>query len=324
LEQTPQPRVIAATVTELPHSAAERFANDPAARYKRGDEWHQLDYAEIGEAIEEVALGLIDLGIDVGDRVCILADTRLEWTLASYGITVAGGIVVPIYPTNSPHECKWVIGNSEARGVICENATQRAKILQIRDELPSLQHLVTIEPEDGEPAQGISLRAIRERGRDGDRSELAARREAVGPDDPYTIIYTSGTTGPPKGVVLTHANAMSVCQMVEELAFVAPGETTYLYLPLAHAFALTSQLASVDQGTSIVYYGGNTKKIVEEIARTRPTYLPSVPRIFEKIYNLAVNMQAKASDEDQQRFKQAIKLGVEVRLRQSRGDDVPA
>jgi long-chain acyl-CoA synthetase len=103
-----------------------------------------------------------------------------------------------------------------------------------------------------------------------------------------------------------------------------PGETTYLYLPLAHAFALTSQLASFDQGTSIVYYGGNTKRIVEEIGQTRPTYLPSVPRIFEKIYSLAMNMQAKAGDEDQQRFKQAIKLGVEVRLRQSRDEDVPA
>src|SRR5437588_3695193 len=111
--------------------------------------------------------------------------------------------------------------------------------------------------------------------------------------------------------------------MVEEIAFIEPGETTYLYLPLAHAFALTSQLASYDQGTTIVYYGGDTKKIVEEILGTHPTYLPSVPRIFEKIYTLAMNMQAQASQEDQQRFKQAIKLGVEVRRRQQRGEAVP-
>jgi long-chain acyl-CoA synthetase len=323
MEKTSGSRVIAATVTELPRSAAERFSDNVAARFRDGEEWRELTYGEIGGAIDEVALGLIDLGIEAGDRVCILADTRVEWTIASYGISAAGGVVVPIYPTNSPHECKWVIGNSEARAVIVENSDQRAKIEEIRDELPSLEHVITIEKEGGRITGAMSLDELRERGRSGDRAQLSARGEAIKADDAYTIIYTSGTTGPPKGVVLSHANAMSVCQMVEEIAFVEPGEMTYLYLPLAHAYALTTQLASYDQGTSIVYYGQDTKKIVEEIVSTHPTYLPSVPRIFEKIYTLAMNMQAKASDEDQQRFKQAIKLGVEVRRRQERGEDVP-
>jgi long-chain acyl-CoA synthetase len=323
MEKTSGSRVIAATVTELPRSAAERFSDNVAARFRDGEEWRELTYGEIGGAIDEVALGLIDLGIEAGDRVSILADTRVEWTIASYGISAAGGVVVPIYPTNSPHECKWVIGNSEARAVIVENSDQRAKIEEIRDELPSLEHVITIEKEGGRITGAMSLDELRERGRSGDRAQLSARGEAIKADDAYTIIYTSGTTGPPKGVVLSHANAMSVCQMVEEIAFVEPGEMTYLYLPLAHAYALTTQLASYDQGTSIVYYGQDTKKIVEEIVSTHPTYLPSVPRIFEKIYTLAMNMQAKASDEDQQRFKQAIKLGVEVRRRQERGEDVP-
>jgi long-chain acyl-CoA synthetase len=316
-------RVIAATVAALPRSAAERFADNVAARFKAGEDWRELTYTEIGEAIDEVALGLVNLGIEAGDRVCILADTRVEWTIASYGISRAGGVVVPIYPTNSPSECKWVVGNSEARAVIAENAEQRAKIDQIRDELPSLEHVVVIDQDGGRITGGMTLEELRERGRGGEREELDSRTEAIDPGDAYTIIYTSGTTGPPKGVVLTHANAMSVCQMVEEIAFVEPGETTYLYLPLAHAFALTSQLASFDQGTTIVYYSGDTKKIVEEILGTHPTYLPSVPRIFEKIYTLAMNMQAQASEEDQKRFKQAIKLGVEVRQRQERGEEVP-
>ena len=216
-----------------------------------------------------------------------------------------------------------MIGNSEARAVIVENREQRAKIEQIRDGLPSLQHVIAIDKDGGRITGGMSLDDLRERGRPGDRGQLSARAEAIEPGDAYTIIYTSGTTGPPKGVVLSHANAMSVCQMVEEIAFVEPGETTYLYLPLAHAFALTSMLASFDQGTTIVYYGGDTKKIVEEILGTHPTYLPSVPRIFEKIYTMAMNMQAQASDEDKERFKQAVKLGVEVRQRQERGEDVP-
>ncbi len=313
-------RVIASTVTALPASAAERFASQVAARYKDGEEWRELSYEEAGTAIEEVALGLIDLGIEPGDRVCLLADTRLEWTLASYGISAAGGVVVPIYPTNSPNECKWVAGNSGARAAICENESQRQKLEQVRGELEELEHVIGIEPGGGD----VTLDELRERGRGSDRSELAQRQENVTPEDAYTIIYTSGTTGPPKGVVLTHANAMSVCQMVEELAFVEPGENTYLYLPLAHAFALTSQLASYDQGTTITYYGRDTKAILGEFIETKPTYIPSVPRIYEKLYGAAMKMQEQAGEEEKERFREAIKLGAEVRRRRQHGEDIPA
>ncbi len=323
-ESTSQPRVIASTVTALPHSAAERFPDHVAARVMRGGAWQELTYAQTAEMIDEAALGLIALGIQPGDRVCILADTRVEWTISSYAISVAGGVVVPIYPTNSPSECKWVIGNSEARAVIVEDKSQRAKIDEIREELPTLEHVITIDPEGGRITRGLTLEELRQRGRHGNRAELAPRGEAVEPDDAYTIIYTSGTTGPPKGVVLTHANAMSVCRMVEEIAFVQENEITYLYLPLAHAYALTSMLASFDQGTTIAYYSGDTKKIVEEIMASHPTYLPSVPRIFEKLYTLAMNMQAQAGEEEKAKFKQAIKLGVEVRMRQERGEEIPA
>jgi long-chain acyl-CoA synthetase len=313
-------RVIASTVSSLPASAAERFGSHVAARFKSGDEWREMTYQEAGRAIEEIALGLIDLGIEPGERVCLLADTRMEWTLASYGISAAGAVVVPVYPTNSPSECKWVAGNSGARAAICENEHQRAKIDQVRDDLPGLEHLIGIEGGGGD----IGLDELRKRGRDRDHTELSQRQENVEPDDAYTIIYTSGTTGPPKGVVLTHANAMSVCQMVEEIAFVQPDETTYLYLPLAHAFALTSQLASFDQGTTIAYYGRDTKAILGEIVETKPTYIPSVPRIYEKLYGAAMKMQEQASEADQKRFHEAVKLGVEVRNRQMRGEDIPA
>ncbi len=312
-------RQIAATVAELPSSAAERFGDQVAARYKKDGEWQKITYAETGKAIQELALGLIDLGIEAGDRVCLLADTRWEWTLSSYAISAAGGVVVPVYPTNAPSECKWVAGNSGARAVICENEGQREKIDQVRDELDALEHVIGIESGGGD----VTIEELRERGRGRDAQELSARQEQVSSDDLYTIVYTSGTTGPPKGVVLTHANAMSVCQMVEELEFVQPGEKTYLFLPLAHVFALTSMLASFDQGTSIIYFGGNTKEILQEIIETKPTYLPSVPRIFEKLYAAAMGMKEQASDEDKEKLEKAIKLGVEVRRRQQRGDDVP-
>jgi long-chain acyl-CoA synthetase len=318
-ETTSDPRAIAATVAALPGSAADRFGDRTAARYKVDGEWREITYADVVRAIEETALGLAELGVEPGDRVGILADTRLEWTVASYGISAAGAVVVPVYPTNSARECAWVLGNSETRVVFCENEAQAEKVQQVRDELPDLAHVVSIEPGAGD----LTLDQLRERGRGRDAAELAARQSSVAPQDAYTIIYTSGTTGPPKGVVLTHRNAMSVCEMVQELAFIQPGETTYLFLPLAHAFALTAQLASYDLGTTIVYYGGDPRQILPELIETRPTYLPSVPRIFEKLYTAALKMQAQSDDEQQERFAQAIKIGVEVRRRRDRGEAVP-
>jgi long-chain acyl-CoA synthetase len=311
--------VIASTIASLPGSAAERFGSHCAARFKDGDEWRELTYSEVGDAIDEMALGLIELGVGHGDRVGILANTRLEWTLASFAVSAAGAIVVPVYPTNSPKECEWVLGNSGARAVICEDEEQRHKIDQIRERLSELEHVIGIDPGAGD----LTLDELRERGRDGDRNELSSRQENVDPQDAWTIIYTSGTTGPPKGTVLTQRNGMFVCEVVEQLAFVREDEATYLYLPLAHVFALITQLASYDQGTTIVYFGGNSKKILEEIIETKPTYLPSVPRIFEKLYGAAMGMQQQASEEDQKRFKQALKLGVEVRARRERGEEVP-
>ena len=308
-----------ATVAALAAAAAGRFGERVAARHKVDGEWRELTYEQVGAAIEEVALGLIELGIESGDRVAILSDTRLEWTLASYGITAAGAVVVPVYPTNSPRECEWVLGNSGARAVFCESAQQRAKIDQVAGELPDLAHTIGIEAGGGE----LMLDELRERGGAGQRAELRARQAALAPEDPYTIIYTSGTTGPPKGVVLSHRNAMSVCEMVQELQFVAADERTYLYLPLAHAFALTAQLASYDLGSMIIYYGRDTKRIVEELIETRPTYLPSVPRIFEKLYTAAIKLRDQSGEIDRESFEQAIKLGVEVRRRRRDGEEVP-
>ncbi|MBV9006094.1 MAG: long-chain fatty acid--CoA ligase, partial [Solirubrobacterales bacterium] len=213
----------------------------------------------------------------------------------------------------------WVAGDSGARAIVCENGLQREKIEQVRDELPELAHVVGIEPGGGE----TTLEELRSRGREGDRAELSARQDRIDPGDAYTIIYTSGTTGPPKGVLLTHANAMSVGEIVEKLQIVEPGEVTYLYLPLAHVFALITQLAITDQGATIVYFGRNTKQILPEIAETHPTYVPSVPRIFEKLYAVATGMVERAGEEDRKRFRQAIEVGMQVRMLRRAGQPVP-
>ena len=305
------------TIARAAANAADRFGDRLAVRFKRGEGWADHTFAEVSEIVDEIALGLLHLGLEPGDRVGLLANTRAEWTYSSLAISRAGGVVVPIYPTNSPDECEWVIGNSDSKIVIAEDAGQAAKIEEVRERLSDLEHVVLIDP-DGRAASDHTIDQLREHGRGGDRSELERRCEQVSPSDPYTIIYTSGTTGRPKGVVLSHGNCASVGVMVEEIGFINDGELSYLYLPLAHAFALTVQLASFDVGTGIVYFGGDPQQIVPELMEVKPTYMPSVPRIFEKIYALALGMA-----EDEQKLHDAVELGVNVRMMRRRGEQVP-
>src|SRR3954451_7656362 len=158
-----------ATIADIIGLAAERYGEQPAARFKRDGEWCNVSFTQLHETVSEIARGLIDLGLDQGDRVALLCTTRVEWTYADFGITCAGAVVVPIYPTNSPEECAWVAGNSESRVVICEDASQVAKILAVRDQLPKLEQIISIEPADG----AISLEELRRRGRERDPEEVA-------------------------------------------------------------------------------------------------------------------------------------------------------
>src|SRR6478735_10241617 len=135
-----------ATIADIIGLAAERYGEQPAARFKRDGEWCDVSYTQLGETVSEIARGLIDLGLVAGDRVALLCTTRVEWTFADFAITSAGGVVVPVYPTNSPEECAWVAGNSESRFAICEDASQVAKLVAVRDELPQLEAIVSIEP----------------------------------------------------------------------------------------------------------------------------------------------------------------------------------
>ena len=336
------------TIADLLPDAVASFGEKVAIRHKQGGTWRDIAYTELGEIVREIALGLIDIGIQPGERVCILAGTRPEWSYADLAITATGAVVVPIYQTNSPEECHWVISDSEACAIVCENAEQLAKVAAVRDRLPRLRNVIVIDA-DGS-SEAIPLTELRARGRaradsegaDGAGSdgagadgagadgasadgapELERRRAALTPEDPYTFIYTSGTTGPPKGCVLSHGNYRDTMNMVRKVEQIKEDEVTYLFLPLAHALALLIQLGAFDRGTTLAYFGGDVKQILGELQEVKPTFLPSVPRIFEKIYTLAHGAIEAQPPAERAKTEAALALGARVRDLIAREEPIP-
>jgi long-chain acyl-CoA synthetase len=320
---TSAPATAARTIADVIPRAVAEHPDHPAVRFKRDGAWHDVSYAQLGEIVQEIALGLIDLGIEKGERVCILANTRPEWSYADMAITETGAVVVPIYQTNSPEECLWVLSDSEACAIVCEDEQQLAKVAAVRAELPQLRTVIVMDPPADDAGEALALQEVRERGRRRSPEELHARRGAIAPSDPYTFIYTSGTTGPPKGCVLTHGNYRAIMDMVSDIGQIEGDEVIYLYLPLAHAYALLIQLASFDLGTTIAYFGGDTKQIVAELMEVKPTYLPSVPRVFEKVYTIAHGAIEAQPPEERAQTQAAIKLGGRVRDVLARGEEIP-
>jgi long-chain acyl-CoA synthetase len=300
------------TIADIVLLAGRLHADRPALRHRSGDRWVDVSYRELAEVVKEVALGLADFGIERGDRVSILSNTRPEWTYANFGILAAGAASVSIYQTNSPEECRYVLGHSDSRVVFVEDAEQLAKVRHVQSELPNLELVVVMDP-SGDTGDAISLDDLRERGRGRDDSELEERATAVGSDDTCLYIYTSGTTGPPKGCILTHGNYRAMCDMVESQAVLAQGEVVYLFLPLAHAFAILVQFVAIDLGATIAYWEKDPLKIVPNLSDVKPAYFPSVPRIFEKIYTQATARIAEAGGIKEKVFWWSIGVGRRVR-----------
>jgi len=307
------------TLADLLPLAVDKHGDLVAQRHKdpATDAWVDTSYRELGAVVKEVSLGLQSLGIEHGDKVGILSNTRPEWTYSDFGILTAGATVVPIYQTNSPEECHYVLRHSESRAVILEDAEQLEKIREIRADLPKLEHVISMEPVEGDDV--IGLDELRERGRAGSDDDFRARIAGVGGADVATYIYTSGTTGPPKGCIIDHQNWRDMLDMVETQNVLMEQEVAYLFLPLAHAFARLIQLGSIDVGATIVYWERDPAKIIANLIEVKPTYFPSVPRMFEKIYAMAVG-----AAEDKAQLEQAIQLGKQVRQMQERGEEVPA
>ena len=286
-----------------------------AALWREGDALtapgrEPISYAELGRAIHEIAGGLADLGIERGDHVAILAGTRPEWTLADFGALSAGATVVPIYQTNSPEECEYILAHAGVRAVFCEDASQVAKVAQVRERCPELEHVIVF---DGDVPGAVTLADLRARGAATGEAVVTERLAHASPRDVATIIYTSGTTGPPKGCVVTHASLLATAAMyVRELELQDSHMVIYLFLPLAHSLARVAQYATLEAGGTLAFWGGDPKRILQELAEIRPTHFPSVPRIYEKVHS-AVLAGAGESRLKRALFQWALREGAGAR-----------
>ncbi len=304
------------TLGQMILATAERHSG-AAMRFKRNGAWTDMSFAELADRARELARGLIGLGIRPGDRVAILSATRPEWTLVDCGALCAGATVVPIYQTNSPSECQYVLAHSGSRVVFCEDAAQLAKITEVRAACPDLEHVIMMNDDEADGA--LPLRALRERAAGVAPGAFEEVQRELSPDSIATIVYTSGTTGPPKGCMTTHRNFLAVLDMYERQVPMGTDPVIFMFLPLAHSLARVVQMFALDTGSTLAFWRGDPQRILDDVLEARPTHFPSVPRVFEKIHTKATSTAAESSRVKRAIFDWALATGRRARAAERAG-----
>ncbi len=273
--------VPAATAGNLTNLVAERAWFEPERimlSRPLGEGWQTVTAREFEAEVRATAKGLIAAGVNIGDRVAIMARTRYEWTILDFAIWFAGGCVVPIFETSSAEQVEWILNDSGSVGIVVETPILKELVTPI---LPShTRHVWTVTDD--------VLYVLAEAGAAISDDEIDKRRNSLVPDTLATIIYTSGTTGKPKGVLLTHGNFLSECGNVVQGAsdlFLKPGGSTLLFLPVAHVFGRMVEIGAVSAGLHMAHCGDPAGRLPMDLASFKPTFVLAVPRIFEKIYN---------------------------------------
>src|SRR5437667_2187741 len=304
----------------------EKSGGGPAQMFKRHSAWTTLTWREVGEIVREVALGLIALGRQPGDAVALLSTSRAEWVQADFAIFSAGCITVPVYPTYPPDLIAYVVNDSGARTIIVEDPGQLAKVLEVRDKTPGLEHIIVMTGYEATqpPKMVLTWEMLRRVGRDNaarHAGTLAARLAGTKPDDLASIVYTSGTTGPPKGVMQTHGNHIAAQKNSESAAPCEEGWVHLLFLPLAHSFARLESFLGVYRGLCTAF-AENLDKVGDNLKEVRPHFICSVPRVFEKVYAKILTGVQAGSPVKKRIFNWAMDVGREVSHRQRAGQPI--
>ncbi|MFE9205961.1 AMP-dependent synthetase/ligase [Micromonospora sp. NPDC007230] len=301
--------------------ASPAFAH-PAAD-DSGPVW--LSWEQVGRRAKAVAAGLHGLGVGLEDRVAILANTRLEWVLADFGIMCAGGATTTVYPTSEPEETTYILADSGSRVLFAENPAQAAKIAGA--EIPALTHVVLFdgEPDPAAAVPQLTLTELEARGARALEHEpdlIDMLVAGIGPDHLATLIYTSGTTGRPKGVELLHGGWCWEGVAQAELGVLHADDLQYLWLPLSHSFGKTLLCGVTHVGVP-TYVDGRVDKLVELLAVIRPTLMCAAPRVFEKVYNKAVTTAQDAGGAKAKIFAWAVAVGKDKVALEQAGQPLP-
>ena len=256
------------TTPELWRNAVGNAPDQPAYLEETADGWRPVPWDEAAERVSALAQGLLARGVRHGDRVAVLSRTRLEWILLDWAVMSIGAVVVGLYPTSSAKECEYILGHCEAVLAFTEDDEQTRKLVSSRGSLPQLREIIPFDWVEKLESDGRLARHL--------------QPEPVAEDDLATLIYTSGTTGPPKGCMLTHRNLVTAAMCVVE-GMNQPGDICLLFLPLAHSYGRLAHQAASHRGATVALVA-DVARVPEALATVKPTVLPAVPRVYEKIH----------------------------------------
>ena len=289
MHETPDIDADVRTIADLPFHAAGRFPKPVAIGRCRGDQIIEISSKEMLERIRDLSLGLSAAGVQRGDRVALISESRPEWLLSDLAILTAGAVTVPIYPTLSAAQACYILADSGARLAIVSTRLQLDKVQEVRHQLPSLEAVIVM---DAAAASGstsvLSFDDVENRGHARMTGQWGAAKafrdtaRAVGPDDLATIIYTSGTTGEPKGVMLTHANLVANLRGAAPSLDLTQDDVALSFLPLSHAFERMVSYIYLFSGVTIIF-AESFDTIARDMVKVRPTVLTGVPRVYEKL-----------------------------------------
>lgn len=305
------------TIARLWRDAVAAGHPGPAYLVETANGWREVSWQEADGRVRAYANGLLALGVRRGDAFAILARNSLDWGLMDFALAQIGAVTVPVYASSSPHDVGYVVGHSESVGIVCEDEQQRAKVDEMAGDLPALQHVLTY----------ADLDALATSGREYAEANPGALDEASGvieEDDLFTIIYTSGTTGPPKGCMLSHRNYYAMASVSDLMdSYYREDDVMLVYLPLAHNFGRLMLLSGAYVGFTIAFLP-DPLRVVDAALAVRPTLLPSVPRVYEKVHSAVRARFDEATGIKRRLIDWALPVGREVSRLESAGLPVPA
>jgi len=304
------------TIARLWRDAVSAGRESPAYLVEDEGDWREVSWSDADELVGAYANGLLARGVGKGDGFAILAQNSLDWALIDFALAQIGAVGIPVYANSSARDVGYLLAHSEAVGIVCEDAAQLAKVEEMAEELPKLEHVLTYHDLAGLAAHGIDFARTHP-------DALADASAAIDEEDLYTIIYTSGTTGPPKGCMLRHRNYYAMTSVVDSMEdHYRPDDVMLLYLPLAHNFGRLMLLTGAYVGFPIALLA-DPLRVADAMLQVRPTVLPSVPRVYEKVYAAVQSRFDEATGVKRRLIDWALPIGREVSRLQSEGQPVP-